>query len=459
MRYPSPVVAPALVVIAILASLAGPLHAQTAHTAPTSPATQTEATAPPSDPADAPPFLGQVIVQPPSSGRVEGDLINKHLRPYGLELFDISQDLTFSYNLLSPPVPLAQQTYNGQRPTFTTSHYPALTWDLRQLHVRGGQLVVEGAIQRNSWYPGGPEATGFGQVSYYQSLFHGKVEVKGGYIDNDGEFVGLFVGGLASNGALGVYAVLPFEVGMSYLPLTAPALNTTFHTPDYTYSKVGFQRSFDPGGGAEEVKRDSLGLRFSPKGDGLLMIYEGGYKHDPAPDTKQTWARVGYMYNDTHYTSAKPLPATAPPNAPPLKTGNNQAVYGLVDRQFVKTSVEHPGNGIFGGVSAEYAPPAQNAYTAYYEARLYDNGPFRSRPSDFASLVASRTGYSRYVTDAYVRSGKSVWRAADAVTASYTVKLFRGAFLANGLSYTNGPAITPRSHNSLTITTELTTFF
>ncbi len=416
------------------------------------------------DMANAPPFQGQIIVQPPESARVFGvHPFNQTLNKHGFALLDISQDVTFTYNMLSPPVPLAQQTYNGQRPTFSSSHYPALTWDMRQLGLHDAQFVVQAAIQRNSWYPGGPEATGFGQISLYKAFFKKRVEVKTGYIDNDGEFVGLFVGGLASNGSLGVYAVLPFEAGMSFLPKTAPAFNATFHTPDHTYSKLGFQRSFDPQGGVNEEARNKLGTRFDPKGDGLVMIYEGGYKQDPDPNKMQTWARVGYIYNDSHYASAIPgrrvlLPSGMAGYATQY-TGNNQVAYVLADRQLKKTDVASPGRGIFAGFSYEYAPPAQNAYTQYDELRVYENGPFNSRPHDFVSLVGSHTAYSKYVTRADVAQGKSIWNSATSVTTSYTTNIFRGGFLATGLSYTEGPAITPRSHNSLALVGQLTTFF
>jgi len=279
--------------------------------------------------------------------------------------------------------------------------------------------------------------------------------VKGGYIDNDGEFVGLFVGGLASNGSLGVYAVLPFEAGMSYLPMTAPALNTTFHLPDHFYSKLGFQRSFDPKGGAEEVGRDAVGLRFHPHGDGLLTISETGFKRDPEAGRMQTWARAGYMFNTTHYASAKPSPMPGGT----LMTGNNQAVYLLADRQVYQTDTASPGRGIYLGFSAEYALPAQNAYTQYYEARIYENGPFTHRPKDFVSLVGSHTDYSEFTTRADVKNGETAWNSATSVTASYTSRLARGIYLSTGLSYTEGPAITPRSHNSLDIIGQLNTFF
>ncbi len=41
------------------------------------------------------------------------------------------------------------------------------------------------------------------------------------------------------------------------------------------------------------------------------------------------------------------------------------------------------------GASAMGTAIDLNAYTRYYEFRMYDQGPFRSRPGDTASLVAS----------------------------------------------------------------------
>lgn len=405
--------------------------------------------------------MGQTGTQLSSKDRVYGDSLNAKLRPYGLQFFESSQALSFEYNLLSPPVPLSQQTYEGQRPTFTSAHNPTLTWDLRQLHIRGGQLAVEGSIQRNSWYPSGPEATGIGQIFYYQSLLKGKVEVKAGYLANDSEFVGFYVGGYASNGSVAVspvYSTLPFEAGMSYLPLTAPGLNTTFHTPDHTYLKIGLQRSLDPGGGTKEESRDAIGLRFDPKGDGLLALTEIAYKVDAAPGVKQTWARTGYMYNDTSFQGpAVPMYSSIKP--PQKYYGNNQAVYLLADRQIAQPDPAKPANGLFLGFSAEYAPPTRNSYTQYYEFRIYQKGPFTRRPDDFWSLIGSHTDYSEYSTRAIVKAGKTAWNSSTSVTASYTTRLRPGIYNVTGLSYTDGPTIVPRVHNSLNLTSELSVFF
>ena len=104
-------------------------------------------------------------------------------------------------------------------------------------------------------------------------------------------------------------------------------------------------------------------------------------------------------------------------------------------------------------------PEKMNAYARYYEARLYDEGPFRSRPGDIISVIASRTGYSKVFTDNLVSQGKSVWRAGSSVTGSYSMHASRGNYVSLGLSYLYGPAITPRVSNALNFTANWSVFF
>ena len=104
-------------------------------------------------------------------------------------------------------------------------------------------------------------------------------------------------------------------------------------------------------------------------------------------------------------------------------------------------------------------PDTLNAYARYYEARLYKEAPVRSRPSDVLSVVASRTGYSKIFTDNLVFQGKTVWRAGTTITGSYSLQASRGNYLSLGLSYVEGPAITPRVSNPLNILANWTVFF
>ncbi|MDE1163130.1 MAG: carbohydrate porin [Acidobacteriaceae bacterium] len=395
-------------------------------------------------------FRGTYLKLPPFSEMLFGlkNPVRQALARKGIGLFDID-DNEFTYNTTSPPVPLAQQTFTGQRPTWKSSHYPVLTWDLRQLGIRGGQLEIMGTIQKISWNAGGPNDIGFGNISYYQSLFHNKLELKGGYIDNDFEFVGTAIGGQASSGSLGVFASLPFEVGMSYLPMTTPAFNVNYHWTKKLYTKYSFQRSMDPKGGVEQARRDTIGLRFKPKGDGLLTIYEGGYQQASDKDHNQMWLRGGYMYNTTHFTN--------------LKTGgqttNNYLGYLLADRQLWKSDKAAPYRGIYGGFSAMYAPAVQNSYTQYYEARVYMISPFARRPMDMASIVSSHTTYSPYAKYQAAAAGEKYWNSATSLTASYTARMARGFYLSPGISYTNGPEIAPKAKSSLNLLIQAGIFF
>ncbi|WP_041598093.1 carbohydrate porin [Granulicella tundricola] len=306
-----------------------------------------------------------------------------------------------------------------------------------------------GTIQKISWNAGGPNAIEFGNISYYQSLFHGNLELKGGYIDNDFEYVGTAIGGQASSGSLGVFASLPFEVGMSYLPMTTPAFNANIHYPHHIYTKLGVQRSMDPKGGVTEAARDTIGLRFAPKGDGVLTIYEAGYQHEADAHDHQMWLRGGYMYNTTHFTN----------NRTGGVSTNNRLVYLLADRQLWQTDRAQRFRGLYAGFTAMNAPAQQNAYSQYYEARVYMRAPFHSRPADMASIVSSHTTYSPFVKYQAVAAHQTYWNSATSLTGSYTFRFARGVYFSPGLSYTNGPEITPRAKSSLNLLTQFGVFF
>jgi porin len=392
---------------------------------------------------------GAYISLPPFSDSLFGEdnPVRQSLARHGIAIQHFG-DTTFTYNTLTPPVPLDEQTYNGQRPTWKTSHYLMGSWDLRQLGVRGGQFYMIGSLQDISWNPGGPNAHQFSAIAYYQSLFHDKLELKGGYFTNDFEFVGTAIGGQASSGSLGVFASLPIELGMSYTPLSAPGFNFNVHLPKHFYTKVGLQRSIDPKGGVSEVDRDHVGLRFAPKGDKMLTIYEGGYKQAADQNHKEMWLRGGYFNNQSQYTNMRTG-----------KTSTNYMYYVLADRQLTKVDAAKPYRGLYTGFTQMYAPPDRNSYTQYYEARMYMIGPFAKHPNDLVSVVASHTAYSEYTKAIDRAAGQSVWNNASSITGSYNARLYRGLYFSPGLSYTHGPAITPRAKSSLNVLAQFNIFF
>ncbi len=355
----------------------------------------------------------------------------------------------YTQNLLAAPVPADEQVYVGQRAFESMFAQPILSADLRQLHLRRAQLYMGAVWNWVSWNPAGPKTLQLWALYFYKAFGEDRVEIKAGYIANNMNFVGLFVGGSTATGAQGVYAVLPYEVGMSYFPMTAPSFNVRVRGPENTYIKTAAQRSFDPNGGPTEVARNHTGFRFIPHGDKLVLINEGGYLRAASADAHEAWFRAGYIYNTTLYRN----------EASGQSESGNYCAYALMDYQLLQSSREHPNRGLYLGGSFMAVPEKMNPYARYYEARLYKEAPFRSRPNDVLSVVASRTGYSSTFTDNLVSEGKTVWRAGTTVTGSYSLRASPGNYVSLGLSYVYGPAITPRVPNALNILANWSLFF
>jgi porin len=395
-------------------------------------------------------YVGGDTVMPPFSespidmhSRYRQALFSK-----GIALRVISTEV-YTQNVLNRPVAADDQAYVGQRPFESAMVQPILTADLRQLHLQHAQFYLGGVWNWSSWNPANPKALQLWDLYIYKEFGKDRVELKAGYVSNNLDFVGLFVGGSTATAAQGVYAVLPYELGMSYFPLTSPSANIRVRGPQYTYLKTGFQRSLDPSGGTAEVARNHTGFRFDPHGDGLLLIEEAGFQRAAAASAPEVWLRGGYTYNSTAFTSLV--------NGK-QQTGNHLA-FALADVQIHQPNPVQPAQGLYIGASAMTAAASLNAYDRYYEARLYQKAPFRSRPADMVSLVASCTGHSRYLTDSLVTAGKSVWRNSASLTGSYALRVSSGQYLSIGLSYIHGPDITPRVSDALTFATTYSVFF
>ena len=366
----------------------------------------------------------------------------------GMALRVIAQG-QYAQNMLDAPVEADEEVYVGQRAFGGGMVQPILTADLRQLHLRSAQLYLGGVWNRVSWDPAGPSAIQLWDLYLYKAFGEDRVEMKAGYVSMNLDFIGLFVGGSIAAGGQGVYAVLPYEAGMSYFPLTSPGATLRIRGPNRTYYKAGAQRSIDPKGGPTEVARNNTGFRFIPHGDKLLLINEGGYLREAARDAHEAWLRGGYMYNTTAYTNLSRGKSES----------GNYCGYVLMDYQLRRSNQEHPNQGLYAGGSWMTAPESLDPYARYYEVRLYQEAPFESRPADLISLVASRTGYSSQFTDKLVAEGKTVWRAGTTLTGSYSFRAVRGNYLNVGLSYVNGPAISPRVPSALKFVAAWTTFF
>lgn len=366
----------------------------------------------------------------------------------GMALRLISQN-QYAQNVLRAPAAADQQVFVGDRPFGAALAHLILTSDLRQLGLHHAQLHVSGVWNWASWEPAGPKAFELWSLNLYKEFGRDRVEMKVGYNSNELEFVGMQVGGSTASGVQGVYAVLPYEVGMAFFPLTAPQLNVLVHGPAHTYVKSGLQRSLDPGGGPATEARNHSGLRFDPKGDKMLLLDEAGYRRASSATGGETWFRAGYLHNSTLYTDV----------ANGKMEPGNHAAFALMDYQLRKPDPLKPWQGLYIGGSAMIAASKFNPYDRYFEARLYQMAPFRKRPGDVASILSTYTEHSKYFTDALVAKGNTVWRNSASVTGSYNVHLAPGNYLSAGLSYIHGPAITPRVDDTLTFAASYSVFF
>jgi porin len=353
---------------------------------------------------------------------------------------DFSQSVTV--NLLDGPVPAGQQVYIGQRPTSIGHMNPIFTADLRQLHLQGAQFNIGFAWRWTNWNPAGPRTAAISTLYFYKMWRDRRVEMKAGYIVNNNEFVGMQVGGSIATAAQGVYAVLPYETGMSFYPLTSPTLNVRVRGPLSTYFKIGVQRSLDAAGAPADEARNQSGMRFAPNGDKLLLINEAGYLRASSPAAHYTWFRAGYLHNDSPYTN----------KATGQKEAGNYAAYALMDYQIHRSAYGAAAHGLYVGATAMVAPAKFDIYDRYYEARVYQKAPVRQRPADVLSLVAAYQGRSKYVTSSLAAQGQTVWHNSPSITGTYAMHVSRGNFLSLGLGYVRGAATTPRVHDALTLT-------
>lgn len=363
--------------------------------------------------------------------------------------FRVIEQTQYAQNLLDSPVAADQQVYVGERWFEGAMIQPIFTADLRQLGLRQAQLCIGGVWNWVSWNPAGPKALQLWNLYLYKAFGKDRLEVKAGYVSNNMNFVGFFVGGSTATGAQGVYAILPYEAGLSYFPLTAPSFNVRIRGPENSYLRSAAQRSLDPNGGPTEVARNRSGFRFVPHGDRLLLVHEGGYLRVARADAREAWVRAGYMYNTTPYRN----------QVTGQSDSGNHCTYVLMDYQVLKPDQTRPKHGLYAGGSFITVPEAMNSYARYYEARAYQEAPFRSRPGDVLSAVASRTGYSKTYTDSLVSEGKTVWRAGTTLTGSYSLHASRGNYLSLGMSYVYGPAISPRVPSALNFIANWTLFF
>ncbi len=334
-----------------------------------------------------------------------------------------------SLNLLNQPqTTYGAKRYTGQTPEFDTSNnYLALTWDPSRLGVKGGLLTLMGCDQASTIGTYGHNAH-VCQFYYDQRLFNKHLDIQAGIIEEGFQYQNIYVGGSLSSGTLGPSATQGSELGLSGIGVGAPAVNVTLNEANF-YLKAGVQRSTSIHGAVYENQiGNPTGLRWSEPGSGVLYVQEVGYRVFSAPGRLNTWVRVTGLENTSEYTAYKGGKSTG------------QGMSVIADHQFTQPDPTRPSRGLYVGATYTWTNPNMATYDEYYEARIYDKGPFASRPEDQAAFVANLTEVSPGYRLALRKDGYGTTQQIINLTATYTYHIARGVFFTSGITYAIHPA-------------------
>jgi porin len=338
-------------------------------------------------------------------------------------------------NLLKSPTKTnGSQVYIGQKYTAEAIYGLFATYDLGHIGLPGAQIVLDAPCSVSSYLPAYGRACRATQFSFYDSFFHGRVELSAGILPNDVEFVNTYVGGNYNTGAFGPTSILPVQSGLSQQPGVAPSLNVTYHFNANWYEKIGVQRSLPPEGVVAEWSHfNRHGFTFTEPNAKALVIDEVGYRQTASADTLSTYIRGGGLYNWTQYTD--------------FSTGGtnfNWNVYLLGDRQLTRPDADLPYRGWYGGFSVMESPSDVNVFRSYYEVRIYDISPFASRPFDQFNIVGTHATFSQDARQYFINLGTyPPQKNTTSVTMGYAYKVAPGTYLQPGLSFTDHPSFIP----------------
>lgn len=334
-----------------------------------------------------------------------------------------------SVNLLQEPQTThGKNRYIGQTPEFDTSNnYLALTWDTSHIGINGGLVTLMGCDQASTIGTYGHNAH-VCQFYYDQQLFNKLLDIQAGIIENGFQYQNIYVGGSLSSGTLGPSATQGGELGLSGIGVGAPAVNIRLNEGNY-YVKAGIQRSTSIHGAVYENQvANPIGLRWSEPGGGVVYAQEVGYRVSPALGRLSTWVRMDGFENTTEYTAYKGGKSTG------------QGASIIVDHQFTQPDPNSPSHGLYAGATYTWTNPNMAAYDEYYEVRVYDKGPFLSRPEDQAAFVANLTEVSPGYRLNLRKAGYGTTQQIINLTATYTYHIARGVFFTSGITYAIHPA-------------------
>ena len=396
--------------------------------------------------ADSLKIRGLAIPLPGAADTLDQGLfgVRNALAEKGISYIGISAT-TFQDNTLRHGLPAADffsphgrenQLYAGQLPTYTTQTTLYAMYDLQRYGIPDGQLTFGVQTLSTNWTPGGPDGLFLAAASYYQTFLDKKIELKVGLLNNTLEFLGVQVGGSLANGVFGPSASIPIENGSNSSAFPTYGVNVKVNLPSNFYTKGTVQRALDPDGNVVERTQNPTATNLKVNNAGILVLDEVGYRINPSPGVMQTWVRGGASITTSRY---RELANTL------HREQGEFGMYFLADRQLVQTAPNagfgSSRRGIYAGISLEHTPSYFNAFSEYYEGRVYGFGLIPGRPNDLISVVGNHSQFSGEAVAA-ARSRKLL--AHDGVTSftgSYGVAAFPGVNFNLGVGFTDHPTV------------------
>ncbi|UHG99539.1 carbohydrate porin [Pseudomonas sp. 7-41] len=259
-------------------------------------------------------------------------------------------------------------------------------------------------------------------------LLDNALELKAGYFLLTQDFVGMNLTGNAGSVSQGVQSSIPSLVGMSVYSPT-PTAEITVRDPwtKRFYHHFAMSRSISADGAIHELDENPTGLRWGTKDTGPIYVNEFGYKTEFAPGSLPVWARAGFIYNTTDYSTFNGG-----------QSEDNYAAYAGLTVQLTKNST-NPG-GLNLDIKVDSAPSDRNIFYKDFAVNLFYVGPFESRPFDMASIGYSKTWESPELQDAVAAGGaRDTSRVSTQGALSYAYQFSPGIYLISTASLVTNP--------------------
>jgi porin len=323
--------------------------------------------------------------------------------------------------------------YVGSKPSYMQFAYAFITYNPgpnTQLFLGANDLRSNDV----SWE--GRDQVRLQDLALSQKLFHQKMLIAAGYLDDSFIFQGMYTGGNFASGAMGVNSIIPYEIGEGHTlaPTAQIYVKYQWNSGFYNIADVGRSTVMDQTN--SDNHRDRAGFRFFPKGDKELFIDEIGYQQKAAPGKLYTWFRMDGWYNATKATD---LSSLAKVYAGAKERGGAMSV--TYDHQFIQLDKFLPFRGIYGNATVQWATPATNLYQQYYQVILYSLGLFKKRPIDIWGVNLNSTQFCRdCVTTAAALNGYTTTYDSELeISSTYGFTIKPGAILTANVGYIKHP--------------------